>query len=79
MEIRGAVKRETEKAILVRAELFEVTSGEFTIHREVWLPKSQTKVLGEGRFEIPNWLGAAKLEQAAVPPTGQWLFVGDLD
>lgn len=73
MTIHGEMKRETEKAILVRALLLEVTSGEFTIHREIWLPKSQTQVVADG-FEIPEWLANAKLDSLSVPQQGQWIF-----
>jgi len=43
----GAIKRETEKAIL-----FEVQGG----GKEIWLPKSQVELEKSGLVMIPKWL-----------------------
>lgn len=46
-QVEAKIKHETERAFLVILD----ADGS-----ELWLPKSQARVIGEGLFEVPQWL-----------------------
>jgi hypothetical protein len=64
------IKKETEKAVLVRAWGISPHSSLPDPEREIWLPKSQLKKTEDGRYIIPRWLAQAKAAEMELdlPP-----------
>jgi hypothetical protein len=60
------IKKETDKAILVRAWGISPHSSLPDPEREIWLPKSQIKKTEDGRYIIPKWLAEAKAAEMYV-------------
>lgn len=60
MTIEASVKRETEKAILVSATIDTAVGLK---SKEIWLPKSCSKIIDGNHIKIKDWLWQKKNEE----------------